>query len=139
MSIYVLQPWITDELVVKIFEHFCNCEIKKIFGCGPQNQNGQQDGYFKCLFDFFGPPGKTLEDTLDDAFYKGKSYINVMDNLIDTELSEDVERILETCNNEGRDVGSLEDIIEIETSVKRAVKDYYRKNPDAMREALKFM
>lgn len=138
MSVYIIEPVFTDEMVIRVFEHMVLCETTKILGHMPQLQDGQQDGYFKCLFDLFGQANQSCDEALEAAFEKGKSYLEVVDAIVETELKSTIEALLQKCNEEGREFGSLKDQIRLEQDTVQAVRNYFVDHADAMRESVRF-
>lgn len=136
MSVYILEPLMTEDMVIRIFEHMVICEMRKILGYLPQMQDGQQDGYLKCLIDLFGSQG--FEKTLEIAYDKGKPYLSIVDDIVDTHLQECLEFIIDESNAEQRDVGSLEDLRRIDAASGRAVLKYFHNHKREMIDAVNF-
>ena len=136
MSVYILEPVMTGEMVVKVFEHMVICEMKKIVGYMPQMQDGQQDGYLRCLIDLFGPEG--FEKSLEIAFEKGKPYLSIVDDIVETHLQGCLQTIIEESNKENRAVGSMKDVRCIESAAAQAAIEYFRNHHQEMMEAVKF-
>lgn len=125
MSIYIIEPVFTDEMVIRIFKHM-------------ELQDGQQDGYFRCLFDLFGKDSQSHDEAMEQVFKKGRSYLEIVDTIVEAELQPTIEFILNVCNMEKRDFGSLADQIKLETDTGQAVNSFFIQHAKAMREAVRF-
>ena len=146
MSAIIIDPVLTDEIIVRIFEHLCLCELRKILsGAGvakayiqisPLHQEGLQDGYITCLSDLFG----AVDDSISESMHqREKTYLHVVDQIMDAaydeveELKDDMEHSPENKTFGVNDLGRIEKI-----SVS-AVRSYFTKNKQDMVDAIKFL
>lgn len=122
------EPALTDEIIVGIFEYLCACEIRKLLKILPNNQEGQQDGYVMCLTDLFG---SVDEDIAESMYQRGKTYIHVIDRIMDT-----MKNHVNKWKNEPMSVDSFTRIKEVSDN---AVREYFVHNSKEMIEAIKFL
>ncbi len=138
MPIYIVKPVLTDEIIIRIYEHMVMCEMMKIFGHMPQLHDGLQDGYFKCLIDLFADEPSSAEEIQMIGRQKGKSYLKVVDDIIESRMRSTIDFLLKVCNDERRDFGSLIDLLRVEGETRRAVKEFFDSNAGDMRLTLRF-
>lgn len=139
MSVYIIAPLITDEMVRKVYCFLCICEVKKQIGMSPDLYEGTQDGYMMCLVHLFG---QCDEKEAEQAFDEGKSYYSVIERILNEKLGELV-RSLKTKdermifgNYDKYTIGILEIINE---SCRNAVDEYFTAYPEEMRASLKYL
>lgn len=143
MPIYIVKPEFTGEIIIRVFEHMVMCEVMKVFGHMPQMHNGLQDGYFKCLVDLFAEEPSAADISAGLGIQrigeqKGKTYLKLVDEIIEAKLQSTIEHLAKVCNDERRDFGSLMDQLRVEGDTRRAVREYYDHHAAEMWAALRF-
>lgn len=122
MSIYILEPTITQEILAQFFERLCIAEVRKLVGHSPDFEEGFQNGYVYCMIDLFG---EAEEKDNQAAYDKQESYLHIIEKIIAEHLSDLVQEI-----QEQGEVG-LDELTRIEIEVSNAVRSYMKKNPNA--------
>jgi len=138
MPVYIVKPVLTDDIIIRIYEHMVMCEIMKIFGHMPQHHDGLQDGYFKCLVDLFADEPNTSAEIQHVGHRKGKTYLRLVDEIIEAKLQPTIEYFLQVCSEEGRDFGSLMDQLRVEGDTRKAVREFFDIHARDMRATLRF-
>lgn len=127
MSVYLLEPPLTNETIVTIFERLVSAETRKLLGYLPQMQEGFQTGYIFCLTDFFG---SAPDETNQQAYENGQSYIHVIEEIVNTYLTDLLAAI------KSKNKIELEDFEKIDREVVLAVASYLRERPVVARTAI---
>lgn len=131
MSVYLLEPKLTDEMVIDVFEQLCISEVRKLIGYLPEMQEGFQHGYISCLTDFLG---RASDEENQRAYDKGESYVHVVTKIVSEHLSGLVNELQEIHS-----ANELIDLSEIDSEVSKAVRTYLSSNAETARSAIKSM
>lgn len=129
MSIYILEYPITDEIIVKFFDRLCVCRVREKIGYYPDQQFGFESGYVFCLTDLFG---QCPDEDNAKAFFKGESYIDVVEEIVDKYLVVTIDAYKNSPDAEL--INALETIDKV---VSLSVRDYAKQNFEKMRKAFK--
>lgn len=133
MPIYILQPNMTEEMLLTIFEYLCICEVKKQIGMSPEGFEGSQNGYVMCLSHLFG---ECSEDEMEWAFEEEKTYLHVVERIINTKLSELVETLKSKIDSDFPNIATYDAINE---SSRNAVREYHAEHPGELGAAIKYL
>jgi hypothetical protein len=132
MSIYVVEPVITDNMLIATFEYLCICEVKKRLGMSPAMHEGCQDGYAMCLSHLLG---ESDEDVVERAFDREKTYLHVIERIVNEKLASFIESTKGRFSGESLfDISVLEQINE---STREAVDEYHQEHPGEFSEAIR--
>ena len=129
MSVYLIKPSYTKEMLITIFAHLCCAEVRKLINFEFSARDGFQNGYVICLTDIFGSASEELNEQIFDA---GNSYLNVIDNIVKFGL----QKTIDSLRKEETEP-SMNDLIMIDALVAGVVTQYVNDNLEEVTTAIK--
>lgn len=132
MSVYIIEPSLTEELICSIFTSLVLWETKKLIGLDIELQEGCQTGYIECLADLLG---ESDDFDIELAFDKGETWLQVVASITE---DEELSCLVQQLNENAASMGLGEsDFDELETTVAEVVTEWISNNSELARRAIK--
>lgn len=127
MSVYILEPVLTDEMLRTIFSKLTFYEVFRDIGMNSEGYEGMQTGYIDCLIDMFG---ESDEDTVENAFDEGKSWVQVVERITEHP------RIVKMKERDPNQI-AIEDFESLRAEIEQIVHDYLDEHIEDARIAIR--